>query len=157
MANNVTPLAPTLTRAVATIDIKQRCSCLTKLERWKWWNHEPLDPSISRPDLDMAAIEVAESLRPIGPTALFGEVEALRLHYGDWVDMTGPQNIRMQRDWLGDFTDWPEDLVIEACARWRNSSAKRSPTPGQLKETVEGEFHTRRSLQTLVAKALAAI
>ncbi len=93
-----------------------------------------------------------------GPTdaEIFSEIEALASRYPQARPLDGEIGKRWWRDWLEDLGDVPADLLLEACRRWRNSTEKWMPSPGQLKSTIESELRTRHA-QVRRAKEWLAI
>lgn len=54
---------------------------------------------------------------------------------------------RIQEDWIEDLSEFPADLVEEACRRWRRGNHNRAPyASGELMESVKPEFVRRKSL-----------
>lgn len=72
-------------------------------------------------------------------------LERLSLHYPQLRRTDAEARLHV-RDWAEDFADYPADLIAEAARLWRNSTAERYPTPGQLKALVAGVWKHRRRL-----------
>lgn len=100
---------------------------------------------------------MSEQLAPIAPPDLLAEVEALRLHYGEWADLDVSGAKRLHRDWIEDFDGFPAALVRVACQRWRKSNAKRPPSPGELMAIVEPDLLKVRHLGWQAMKAREAL
>lgn len=58
-------------------------------------------------------------------------------------------------DWMDDLADMPHDLLSLACQKWRRSTARWSPTPGQLRAQVEGMLAMRKAFLRRAEEALA--
>ena len=96
-----------------------------------------------RAALIWTARAVCGSLTPAKPEEIALEIEALALHYPAF-NRTAQESRVANAHWLDDLADWPADLVREACRRWRNSSERYFPTPGQLKAMAASELAGRR-------------
>lgn len=113
-------------------------------------------------DLDEEAVNaIAEYVRDQNRPALNKEVVALvkrlRMHYGEWSQLTEDEEAEIWRDWLLDFKRYPKALLERACSLWRNSTAKRAPTPGQLKDIVKKEGAQLVWLEAMLPRARAAL
>lgn len=88
------------------------------------------------------ALEAQRALEPYKRAATAEDVISLmariRLHYPDWERHNESEARLVAQDWIEDLAGYPIGLLVEACARWRQSSAKHAPTPGQLLSTVNG-------------------
>ena len=123
------------------------------VESWRHWEREPLPSDVNPARIAATEAQIANTLAPIAAAELASRVEALRAHYGEWSDLPPALARQMNEDWLADFDGYPSRLFARACSLWRNSSAKRAPTPGQLKELVEPELLRLRHLAWQLQRA----
>ena len=123
------------------------------VESWRHWDREPLPADVTPARIAATEAQIALTLAPIAPAEMASRVEALRAHYGEWSDLPPALARQMNEDWLADFSGYPARLFAQACSLWRNSTAKRAPTPGQLKELVEPELLRIRHLAWQLQRA----
>lgn len=95
--------------------------------------------------LDLACHEAVAACRPATLADIVTTLERLALHYPQ-LRRTDAEARLVIRDWAQDLTDYPADLIAEAARLWRNSTAERYPTPGQLKALVAGMWDHRQRL-----------
>lgn len=130
--------------------------CSKSLAVWKSFQ-EPLPDEIDAHALDLIDDDVRAALRPATNAEVIGAVKRLRMHYGEWSQLTEAEEADIWRDWILDFKSYPHGLLMEACAGWRNSTAKRAPTAGQLKALVQRDFERLRHLENQSSRARRAL
>ena len=135
-------------------ELLMRCS--KSLASWKSFN-EPLPDSITGDALDLIEADTRAQMRPATSAEVVSLVKRLRMHYGEWSQLTEAEEQEIWRDWLLDFKAYPKVLLEEACSAWRNSTAKRPPTPGQLKASVQRDFERLRHLEFQASRARRAL
>lgn len=146
------PTLPGMLEPNALFAIKQRCACWEILVSWRWWD-SPLPEELTAEMITEASSLYSHAMQRAIGKEVIAYVERLRNHYGEFAAMTEAQAEMLHKDWLEDFHRYPRELLIEACRRWRNSNAKKAPTPGQLKAMVEDEFTDRALIGQRIAKA----
>lgn len=130
--------------------------CSKKLASWKSFQ-EPLPDEIDAHALDLIEDDVRAALRPATNAEVIAAVKRLRMHYGEWSQLTEAEEADIWRDWILDFRSYPHGLLMDACAGWRNSLAKKAPTAGQLKGLVQRDFERLRHLEGQASRARRAI
>lgn len=137
-------------------DVLQSKSCKS-LASWKSILHEPLPDDVDEAALDRIESVVRTQITPATNAEVIGAVKRLRLHYGEWSQLTQDEEADIWRDWLLDFKAYPKGLLIDACAAWRNSEAKKAPSPGQLKALVKNDMARLRHLEMQAGRARRAL
>lgn len=135
---------------------EQLMQCCRSLASWKSFQ-EPLPTDLSPATLDAIEEDVRGQLIPATNAEVVGAIKRLRMHYGEWSQLTEAEEADIWRDWLLDFKAYPRTLLMDACIAWRNSTAKRPPTPGQLKALVQRDFERLRHIENQVSRARRAL
>lgn len=110
------------------------------------------------PALRAFLAEAERLCRPARPEVVVLHVERLNRHYPAPGLDEAAQAARWE-DWIEDFADVPEDVLVAACRTWRRSSARFAPSPGQLLATIGGEDHwgRRRAVYARRAREVLAL
>lgn len=130
--------------------------CSRSLAAWKSFN-EPLPDDITEYTLEVIETDTREQIRPATNAEVVSAIKRLRMHYGEWSQLTEAEEADIWRDWLLDFKSYPRGLLLDACTSWRNSTAKRPPTPGQLKALVQRDFERLRHMEFQAGRARRAL
>lgn len=130
--------------------------CSKSLASWKSFG-EPLPADITPHALDLIEADTRAAMRPATNAEVISLIKRLRMHYGEWSQLTEAEEQDIWRDWLLDFKAYPKSMLDDACSTWRNSTAKRPPTPGQLKALVQRDYERLRHLEFQAGRARRAI
>lgn len=114
----------------------------------------PIPSQIGRKDLDDAVWVAREALRPLPQPEAAMHLRGLFELYGLPEFDSDAASKLFYRAWYEDLAEWPADLVVEACKRWRRSPAKTRPkTSGHLMDVVRDEMLKRRAFERNVREA----
>lgn len=95
--------------------------------------------------------------KPATNAEVIAAVRRLRLHYSEWSQLTEAEEADVWRDWCLDFKAYPKALLDKACQIWRNSTAKKPPTAGQLKASVSEELKRLGWAEWIMGRAMLAV
>jgi len=153
MTDTIVPFDPTARAHSAPLALLPASTCSDALRSWSPWRGEPL-PRECTPQA-LASLERALAEREPGATRreIVAELELLRAHYGEWGDVPAQIAEGVWLQWFTDLAGLPLGLLREACRRWRNSAAKRPPTPGELLATIADERRALRHLREQLDRA----
>lgn len=93
-------------------------------------------------------------LQPPAPQQIAVNVELLEVRgfqkplplddNGDVLEVVVDQ---INKDWIDDLSEFPADLVEQACRAWRRKNTNRAPyASGELMESVKAEFIRRKCI-----------
>lgn len=139
----------------APADQEQLTRYWQSLASWKPYS-DPLPADIDTAVLDAVEAAVSAQMRPANNAEVISAIKRLRMHYGEWSQLTEAEEADVWRDWCLDFKAYPKALLDEACALWRNSKEKRPPTSGQLKDKVRRDLERLRHIGWQASKARTA-
>lgn len=91
-----------------------------------------------RSELEVEAVKI----KAVTVEGMMGLLEALFQHYYAPALSEAAQKQRW-RDWHADVGHLPGPVLAEACAKWRRSPAKHSPSPGQLLALASKDYRVR--------------
>lgn len=91
------------------------------------------------------ARDICGWLEPARPEEIAILCERLALHYPA-MGRTAREARLVAEDWIEDLSEYPADLVHEACRLWRNSTQRFMPTSGQLMEPIKPIWNYRVAL-----------
>ena len=97
------------------------------------------------------------TLQPAKAKTILGCIELLESRY---YEVARPPELQKQldREWIADMKDYPEDLIHQACVNWRNSNQSFAPrSAGVLMESVKPEYVRRKSLYLKAKSVLELI
>lgn len=123
-----------------------------------WRSHaDPLPSELTHDTLALLRDFIANQRRPATNAEVIAAVRRLRLHYSEWSQLSEAEEADVWRDWCLDFKAYPKALLDQACAIWRNSSAKKPPTSGQLKDKVADELKRLGWAEWIMGRAMQAV
>ena len=123
-----------------------------------WKPHsEPLPDELNTEALDAIDAHIRVTLKPATNQQVVSAIRRLRQHYGEWSQLTETEEAEVWRDWCLDFRAYPHALLEQACSLWRNSTAKKPPTPGQLKDKVRVEQERLTWAAAMLPRARTAL
>ena len=113
-----------------------------------------LPRELNRAALDEAWWVAREALRPMPGEEILIHLKALFDLYGGVDFENEAAGTMFWRAWIEDLSEWPADLVEEACRRWRRSPAKVRPkSSGNLNDIIRSEFSNRFAFRRWVQQA----
>jgi hypothetical protein len=122
-----------------------------------WRSHaDPLPVDLTDDMLMRLRDFIQEQRRPATNAEVIAAVRRLRLHYSEWSQLSEAEEADVWRDWCLDFKAYPKALLDQACGIWRNSSAKKPPTSGQLKDKVSDELKRLGWAEWIMSRATQA-
>lgn len=122
-----------------------------------WRSHaDPLPSDLTDDVLNELRTFIAVQRRPATNAEVIAAVRRLRLHYSEWSQLSEAEEADVWRDWCFDFKAYPKAMLDQACAIWRNSSAKKPPTAGQLKDKVADELKRLGWAEWIMGRAIQA-
>lgn len=123
-----------------------------------WRSHaDPLPTELTPAAIEELAAFIRDQRRPATNAEVVSAVRRLRQHFGEWSQLTETEEAEVWRDWCLDFKSYPKAMLEEACAKWRNSTAKKPPTPGQLKDKVAKELERLVWAEWMIDRAKQAV
>lgn len=123
-----------------------------------WRSHaDPLPAELTHDTLMLLRDYIGMQRRPATNSEVIGAVRRLRLHYSEWSQLTEAEEADVWRDWCLDFKAYPKALLDQACLLWRNSTAKKPPTAGQLKASVQKELERLGWAEWIMGRAMIAV
>lgn len=129
----------------------------SKLENWNanyWMGTRDELPKVPRQTLEAWRDEVDALLRPATDDEVAICITRLRANYPVFDDIPEVLQDMATEDLLDDLTGYPIEFLVEACKRWRNSTAVRAPTAGQLKAMVATEHKDAVQKWSMISGAL---
>ena len=107
------------------------------------------DATIARrikPKIEEAMSYYLEQLQPPAPSYILGRIEVLESRYFE-KDTTAEVQKQLDREWIEDLSEYPADLLDEACRNWRLSNQNYAPrSAGVLMESVKAEWIRRKCI-----------
>lgn len=137
-------------------DLAPPTQFLQSLTGWKP-HSDPLPADLDEAALDAISAHVRQQQRPATNAEVVNAIRRLRQHYGEWSQLTETEEAEVWRDWCLDFKAYPKAMLEDACRLWRNSTAKKPPTPGQLKEKVRVELDRLTWVDAMLPRARQAL
>lgn len=99
-----------------------------------------------KPKIEDAIVFYLEQLQSPEPSYILGRIEVLESRYFEKENDPEIQK-QIDREWIEDLSEYPQDLLDMACNNWRCSDQNYAPrSAGVLMESVKSEWVRRKCI-----------